>query len=103
MNLKTFINNSLGLNSYLFYISGCGRKESQSEGFQRFALAAPRTPGRGRSPDVHDADFVLCFTCPQGNLVPFGADVHDSTTYLPAVFLEALPEQTQQLGPKEDW
>lgn len=43
---EDFIKNSLGLNSYLFYISGCGRRESQSEGFQKFALAAPQDHGK---------------------------------------------------------
>lgn len=75
--------------------------ESQSEGFQGFPLQRPSTMGKGPSPNEHHAGFVLCLAGPQGDLVPLGADVHDSSTHFPAVFLKTVSEQTQQLGPKE--
>lgn len=66
------------------------------------SLPVPRGWGEGFSPDLHHSGFVLCFTRPQGNLVPLSADVHDSATHFPAVFFKRVPEQTQQLGTKEE-
>lgn len=52
------------------------------------------------SPNVEHARLVLCLPSPNRNLVPFSADVDDSPTHLPAVLLKAVPNETQQLGPK---
>lgn len=54
------------------------------------------------SPNVQHARLVLCLPRPHGDLVPLGSDVDDSPTHLPAVLLEALPDQAQQLGPKRE-
>lgn len=61
---------------------------------------APTLCQRRPLPNVQHACLVLCLPRPHGNLVPLGADVDNSATHLPAVLLKALPNQTQQLGPK---
>lgn len=61
---------------------------------------APTLCQRPSSPNVQHARLVFRLPRPHSDLVPLGADVDDGPTYLSAVFLKALPDQTQQLDPK---
>ena len=48
-------------------------------------------------PDVCDGVFVLVVSCPDGDLVPFGADVDDGSAHIVAVLVKRFPHQTEDL------